>query len=148
MITPDFNFIAIAIAAIVPNALGALYYGPIAGNAWLSSIGKTRAEVEPKNPAIVYGGSFVLSFIAAFSIYFFMQLIHKDVNEAGELIFASHNTFGHGALHGLGLFLLLVLPVVVSQGLFHIRSAKSIMINLTFWAVCFAIMGGIVDVWQ
>jgi len=107
MITPDFNFIAIAIAAIVPNALGALYYGPIAGNAWLSSIGKTRAEVEPKNPAIVYGGSFVLSFI-----------------------------------------LLLVLPVVVSQGLFHIRSAKSIMINLTFWAVCFAIMGGIVDVWQ
>jgi len=148
MLTPDINFIAIIVAAIVPNALGALYYGPIAGNAWLASIGKTREQVEPSNPALVYGGSLLLSFLAAFAIFFTTQMIHKDVNAAGELYFASHQTFGHGALHGAALFGTLVMPVVISLGLFHKSSGKSILINVVFWTICFMIMGGITDVWR
>lgn len=148
MITPEINFIAIAVAAIVPNALGALYYGPVVGNAWLSSMGKTREEVEPNNPALVYGGALVLSFLAAFFIFFITQMIHKDVNAAGELYFASHHTFGHGALHGAGLFGTLVMPVIISLGLFHKSSGKNILINIMFWLICFMIMGGITDVWR
>ena len=29
---PEINYLAIIVAAIVPNALGALYYGPLLGN--------------------------------------------------------------------------------------------------------------------
>jgi len=39
-------------------------------------------------------------------------------------------------------------PVIVSLGLFHKASAKTNLLNVAFWILCFAVMGGILDVWQ
>lgn len=145
---PTINILAILVAGFIPNALGALYYGPIAGKAWRSSLGKTEKELEPNNPAITYGGAWVLGLILSFFLNFILQMGHKDVNEAGELIIASHNTFPHGALHGAMIGLTIVTPVIVSLGMFHKANWKTNLLNVIFWVTAMAIMGGILDVWK
>jgi len=145
---PDINIIALIVAALIPNILGALYYGKIMNKQWLSSIGKTNEEMDHSNPAVVYGGALILSFIAAFFIKFIIESVHKDVNSSGDLIYATFGTFGHGALHGGFLCLGLVMPVVVSLGLFHKAKGSNIIINVLFWVICFSIMGGILDAWR
>ncbi len=147
MIDPTINFLAIAVAAIIPNALGALFYGPLFGSMWRASLGKTSDDLEPNNPVLVYGGAFLLSFIMAFFINIVIQFIHKDVTAAGELVVASHNTFGHGALHGAMIGLTFLMPVIVSLGLFHKAHWKTNLLNSIFWVICFALMAGVIDVW-
>jgi hypothetical protein len=148
MITPEINIIAVLVAAIIPNALGALYYGFLFEKPWLKSFGMTAEDLKGRNEAVIYGLAFVMSFIVAFFLNFVIAMVHKDVNKAGDLIFASHNTFGHGFLHGSLLAFTLVAPVIVSLGLFHKNTGKNILLNVVFWIICFGLMGGILDVWQ
>ena len=148
MIELNSNVIAIIVAGLVPNILGALYYGPIFGKTWRASIGKTEEELTPSNPAIVYGSALLMGLIVSFFINFILQMGHKNVDAAGNLIVDSHNTFGHGAFHGTMLAVAFAMPVIVSLGLFHKSSAKTNLLNVVFWIVCFAVMGGILDVWQ
>jgi len=120
----------------------------IFGKTWRSSLGKTAEELEPNNAAITYGGSLVLSFILAFFLNVVIQFLHKDVNEVGELYIASHNTFGHGALHGAMIGLTFITPVILSLGIFHKAHWKTNLLNIGFWVLCLAVMGGILDVWK
>jgi len=144
---PQINFLAIVVAALIPNLIGMLWYGPLFRKAWLNGLGKTEEEMKPKNPGLVYGLAFGLAIIMAFIMKIVMESLHKGVNEAGELVFTSHHTFGHGAMHGGFMCLFMIMPVLVSMSLFHKISAKNILLNLFFWVICFAIMGGIVDAW-
>lgn len=145
---PEINFLSILVAALVPNILGAIYYGPLFGKKWLASMGKTEEEMKHKNEILIYIGSFVLAFIVAFFLNFFIAMGHKELNDAGELVFASFETFKHGAFHGMMMCLGIVVPVLVSLGLFHKAKASNILLNVAFWVVCFSIMGGILDVWK
>lgn len=147
MIDPTINYLALIVAALIPNVIGAIYYGPLFGNMWRGALGKTEEELAPSNPALVYGGALLLSFILAFILNFFLQMGHKNVSEAGELIVASNNTFGHGAFHGSMIALSIVMPVIVSLGLFHKTHWKVNLLNVLFWWLCIALMGGIIDVW-
>ncbi len=144
---PEFNYIAIIVTALVPNVLGAIYYGPLMGKRWLSSLNFTSEDLKGRNEALIYGSALGLSFIVAFFLKFITELIHKEVGQNGELVFGSFHTFGHGAIHGAGLALGFVIPVIISLGLFQKTKASNIIINSLFWLICFSIMGGILDVW-
>ena len=52
-------------------------------------------------------------------------------------------TFGHGALHGTMIGLFVVLPVMGTNALFERKSLKYVAINVGYWIVTLAIMGGI-----
>ena len=52
-------------------------------------------------------------------------------------------TFGHGALHGSMVGLLIVLPVMGTNALFEKKSIKYVMINAGYWTITLALMGGI-----
>jgi len=145
---PEFNILAILVAGIIPNALGALYYGPLFGKSWLDSLGFTADDMKGRNEAVIYGSAFVLSLIIAFFMKFNIEIMHKDVNQSGELILASFHTFKHGALHGAMLAISMVAPVITALGLFQKSTGKNILLNVVFWILCFAIMGGILDVWN
>ena len=145
--TPDVNLLAIAVAALVPNIVGALYYGPLFGGAWRAALGKTKAELKPTNEALVYGSALLLSVCIAFFLNFMIGMSHREVGDAGQLIFSSPRTFGHGAFHGTAISLLLVAPIITCLGLFHRYTAKVILLNVAYWVLCLAIMGGIVDLW-
>lgn len=148
MVMPTINILAIIVAGLIPSIVGAIYYGPLFGNAWRASLGKTEEELAPSNPALAYGGSMLLSIFLAFALNFVIGLVHKDVNEAGELFINSHFTFGHGALHGAAIAISVLMPVIVSLGIFHKLNWKTNILNVVFWSICLALMGGILDVWR
>ncbi len=108
----------------------------------------TAEDMKGRNELVIYGLAFVMAFIVAFFLNFVIGMVHKDVNDAGELILASHHTFGHGFLHGGLLAFAFVAPVIVSLGLFQKNTGKNILINVVFWVLCFGLMGGVLDVWQ
>ncbi len=143
----EINYIAIAVAAIVPNALGALYFGPLLGQKWLDSLNFTAEDMKGRNEPLIYGSALLLSFIVAFFLKFIIELTHKEVGQSGDIVFGSFHTFGHGALHGVGLAIGLVIPIIICLGLFQKAKGANILINCVFWLLCFAIMGGIIDAW-
>ena len=145
---PEINYLAVLVAAIVPSIMGAIYYGPLFEKQWLSSLGKTKEEMIPNNMPITYGLALLMAVLVSMSIKFTTELVHKDVNSAGEIYFGSFHTFGHGALHGAMLCISFVVPIIVSLSLFQKASGKNIILNIVFWTVCFAIMGGILDAWN
>lgn len=143
---PEYNFLAIAVAALVPMVMGFLYYGVLFEKPWLDSLGYTKEYAEGGNPAIKYGLALLMAFIVAFYLKTNIELTHKDVVD-GNLILGSFHTFKHGALHGAMTSLLGVIPVIVSLGLFQRNTGKNIMLNVLYWIITFAIMGGILDAW-
>lgn len=141
----EYNWLAIIVAGLVPMVMGALYYGPIFGKTWMDSLGYTEDDMKG-NEAITYGLALLMAIILAFSLKTTMELTHKDVVD-GALTFGSFHTFKHGALHGAFACLLSVVPVIVSLSLFQKNTAKNILLNVFFWVITMAIMGGILDAW-
>jgi len=145
---PEINWLAILVAAIIPSVLGAIYYGPLFEKPWLASMNKTKEEMVPSNMGLTYGLAFFMALILSFFLKMTIELTHKDLNSAGELIMGSFHTFGHGALHGAMIGLTTVVPVIVSLSLFQKNSGKNIMLNVGFWLIAFALMGGVLDAWN
>ncbi len=144
----DINWLAIIAATLVPTVIGMLYYGPVLGKHWLDSIGKTQEEMTPANPAVTYGLAVVMAFVVSFFLRAIIDVMHRDVMDNGDIAYQSFQTFGHGALHGFFICLSFAAPVLISYSLYHKKSAKNIILNVVFWFICFALMGGIVDAWR
>jgi len=56
-------------------------------------------------------------------------------------------TFKHGALHGVIAGLFIVLPVLGTNALFERKGWKYILINVGYWTLTLALMGGIICQW-
>lgn len=144
--TPDINILFVALAALVPMILGAIFYGPLFGKQWMSSLGFTEENIpEPIKMPIAYVISLLLSFLLAYSLAMLIEFLHKGVNDAGELVFMSDHTFGHGAYHGVQFGIMIVLPILISNLLFQRNKASNILLNVVYWLIALAIMGGIVE---
>lgn len=168
----NFNFLAIAVAALVPLAIGSVWYSKIGfEKAWMASSGMTAEKIQQGNMAVTFGLTLVLGFIMAFVLQFHVihqfqvfGLVANDPavldgsmnSEAGKWFTDAmaqygdnFRTFGHGAAHaGIFVGLLLVTPIITVNALFEQRSFKYIAIHAGYWIVTLAIMGGIIGAWQ
>lgn len=54
-------------------------------------------------------------------------------------------TFHHGIIHGIMTSLFLVLPIIGTNALYERKGFKYIAINVGYWMVSLAIMGGIIS---
>lgn len=145
---PDINIFAILVAGIIPNALGTPYYGPLFGKPWLASLGFTADDMKGRNEALIYGGALLFSLIIAFFLKMNIEFMHADTLAEGGPVFHSFHRFGHGAFHASMFGLTLVAPVITCLVLFQKNTGKNILLNVAFWVLCFAIMGGILDAWS
>ena len=68
----EVNWIAVIAAAASAFVLGGIWYGPLFGKKWLAYNGMTEEDVQSGHPAMIYGGAFVLSLIAAFVFAMFL----------------------------------------------------------------------------
>ena len=143
---PEINLAVAAGAALIPMIVGAIFYGPLFGRQWMDSLGfKESSMPEPIKMPIVYALALLMSFILA---YFLPQLVehaHRGVNDAGVLVFTSDHTFKHGAFHGVQFGAALIIPVLISNLLFQRNSAKNILLNVVYWLVTLALVGGVMD---
>lgn len=165
----NINWLAMLVAALVPLAVGALWYSPILfANAWMKASGVTEENLKKGNMALIFGLTFFFSFLLAMILN--SVVIHQThvysmlMNDPG---FADPNsdtgkwladtmakygqnfrTFGHGAIHGTISGIFFILPIIAINALFERRNGRYIAIHAGYWIVTLALMGAIVCGWQ
>ena len=133
----DINWLSLILAAIVPTVTGMIWYSkPLFQKPWMESIGMTEEKMKSANMAVIS----IISLVTAFLIAFFLLNFNNGPGQEAE-----YDTFGHGAAHGLVLTVFLVMPILVSKGLYEQVGWKGMLIAVAYWGITLAIMGGIVD---
>lgn len=155
-------------AGCIPLLTGFIWYHPkVFGNAWMAVSGMTEEKARQGNMARVMGLTLVMGIILALSMI--SLTIHQShmmstlVNLPGfgepgsevELYYqdfvsrygSEFRTFKHGAFHGFLSGLLIGLPILGVNAMFEQRGWKYIAINVGYWAVTMALMGGVVCAW-
>ena len=56
-------------------------------------------------------------------------------------------TFKHGALHGTLIGIFLVFPIILTNAMFERKSFKYALLNMGYWTITIALMGGILCQW-
>lgn len=163
------NWLAVAVTALVPLVVGAIYYHPkIAGNAWMKASGMTQEMIEGGNMAKILGLTFLMSLMLTFALMpivihqmsVFSLFAHDpsamepgtELNSYLNDFMAKYGdnfrTFKHGAFHGFLTSVLLALPILGIGSLFERRSGKYIFIHWGYWAVTLTVMGAILCGWS
>jgi hypothetical protein len=142
----NVNWIALIVAALSTLVIGFLWYGPLFGKAWMKETGITEEQAQ-KGMILRFGLSVVLAFIAVFFIFANSVITGGMPPDLHGVEVTKFHTFGHGVVHGIMTALFVAMPVLVTNSLFEQKSFKYILINVGYWVVTFAIMGGIVNAW-
>lgn len=163
----DFNLVTLALAALVPLVMGFLWYGPLLfQKAWMKQLGFTEESLKGGNMAVIFLLSYVLSFMIAFFLIFITthqagaysaMIAAGETDLSGEAIahfktfFENYGqnfrSFKHGALHGAMAGIFIGLPILATQAMFERKSFKYVAINVGYWVITLALMGGIVCQW-
>jgi len=115
----DLNWLAIIVGAIIPMVLGFIWYHPkLFGRMWMDSLGFNEEDLKGGNMAMIFGLSFLLAAVLAYTISLFMAYHPED-----------YQTFGHGLLHGGMVAVTLAIPVLVTNSLFERKSWTNIFVN-------------------
>jgi hypothetical protein len=126
---PALPWPAVAIAAVAYFVLGGLWYA-VFGNAWLAALGKTRADVNPKDPK-PYLMAAVGSFINAAALAWMIRAVDcHSITESAAL----------GGMLGVGV----VTAAAAKHYAFSGWSARLLAIDLGLDAVGFTLMGVVI----
>ena len=124
---PDVSLLATLVATVAGFGLGALWYGPLFGKAWMAAVGLTEEQIRRQmNPARTYGITFVVGLVAA---YVFGLFLGPNPGLA----------FSIAAGAAAGLFW--VAASLATNDLFEGRPAILIVINGGYHAVRFTLIG-------
>ena len=157
------NPLILALSALVPTIVGFIYYNDnLFGKMWKRQVGINDGDPMP-NMVVLTLVSVLFGFLA--SVTLTMIVVHsnglfsmladapdmKDANSelsknvAGLMTKygGEFRTFKHGALHGILTAIFFVLPIIGISALYERRSWGYIGVSTLFWAICLAIMGGI-----
>jgi len=141
----SMNWLALLVSALIPLIIGAIWYHPkVFGTAWMSATGITEDKLKTMSPAKAYVVAIVLSIVLSFYLYINVLIGGPDDMRHGQEMYM---TFKHGAVHGVFLGLFVVLPVLATNATFEMKSAKYIFINVFYWIVSLALMGGTLNGW-
>jgi hypothetical protein len=70
---PQVSLLATLLATVLSFVLGALWYGPLFGKAWMRAVGVTEDTLRANfNPLKTYGTTFVLAFVASYVFGMFL----------------------------------------------------------------------------
>lgn len=134
----EINWLGFILAVLTPTIVGFIYYNQaVMGRQWMASIGMTEEKAKEANMAVVFGVSFVMSVLISFFMLGFCNGPGQDVPE--------FDTFRHGAAHGLIVSVFLLIPTMITNGLYEQRSWKNMLITGSYWVITLALMGGILD---
>lgn len=128
------NYLAIFVSAVSTFLVGGLWYSPLLfAKAWQREAGLSDEALKARNPAMVFGPSFVLALLMAFNLAAFIGPSASVAFAVGAAFAAG---FGWVAL-GMGV-----------TYLFEGRSLKLWLIDAGYHTVAFTVMGVILGVWK
>ena len=139
------NWLAILVSALIPLIIGSIWYHPkVFGTAWMHTTGITEEKIKKISPAKAYIVAVLLSVVLSFYLYINVLIGGPDDMRHGQEIYM---TFKHGAAHGTFLGIFVGLPILATNAIFEMKSAKYIFINVFYWIVSLALMGGVLNGW-
>jgi hypothetical protein len=127
------HWLAVAAAAIAGFPLGALWYGPLFGGAWMAATGITKERARQANMAKVYGTTLVLNLLIATSLAMFI---------------GAQSNLQAGLFAGFMAGFTYVAAALGITYLFEFRPLKLWAINAGYQVVVFSLMGVILGAWQ
>jgi magnesium-transporting ATPase (P-type) len=125
------SWLAVVGAAFLTFVLGGLWYGPLFGKPWMRASGVTEERARQGNMPLIFGLSFALQLLAAFSLDMFI-----GEGGAGFGVFA-------GAMTGI-FFVATAFGVVY---LFEQRPFAHWAVNAGYNVVSFTLMGAVLGAW-
>lgn len=131
------NWLSLLLASLTPITIGFIYYKVIFRNTWLDLIGIADEKRRNRILIIISTLSIIFSFLLSF---FFLNFNNSGINQEGDF-----DTFLHGAWHGIFVAITVLAPVIVTNGLFGRKLWKNMLINILYWIITLALMGGILD---
>jgi hypothetical protein len=133
---PEYiNIPAVVVAAILPFALGGLWYSPVLfGKAWMKENRLTDDDIVKGNQAKIFGLSFLFFLLMSANLAAFLSTPETDLS-FGVLA---------GFLAGFGWVALSVSIIA----LFERRSWKYMMINGSYMVIAFMLMGAVLGAWR
>lgn len=165
----ETNWIAIIVAALVPTFVGFIWYNPkVFGNAWMEAADMDVEKMKGTNLGVIFAVSLGLSFLLALyvqnltihQVHLYSMLMNEPgfadpTSEVGKFLSDcmskygnNFRTFSHGVFHGILAGIFFVLPVLGTNALFERKSWKYILVNVGYWTLTLALMGGIVCAWM
>jgi hypothetical protein len=127
------HWLAVAVASIVGFPLGAAWYGPLFGGAWMAATGITAERVRNSNKVKIYGTTLLLNFVIAMSLAMFI---------------GGSANLQDGLFAGFMAGLTYVAAAFGITYLFEFRSLRLWAINAGYQVVVFSVMGAILGVWH
>ena len=127
------NWLAIIVATAVGFIIGAIWYGPLFGDAWLSAIGKTADQIQP-SPA-----PFVISFFTALITAIVLAMLINALNIS---------TLGGGVVLGLLVGVGFIATAMASDAAFGDTGLKLWLIQSGYRVLYSVVMGAILAVWR
>ncbi|MDX1439765.1 MAG: DUF1761 domain-containing protein [Rubricoccaceae bacterium] len=129
----SINYISVLVAAVLAFGVGSIWYGkPLFANTWMKEVGLTEEQIQQGNMGMIFGGTFVMSFIAMLFLDIFIG------QEAGALV---------GALHGAIIAAVFIGTSLASNYLFSQRSTKLFLIDAGYDVVRYALAGAVLGAW-
>ena len=135
----EINWFSMALATSTPMAVGFVYYHKtVFGTIWMDTVGMTDKKAKKVNKIGAVIALLLCSFLLSF---FLLNFNNSGINQEGDF-----DTFNHGVWHGVFVAITVVAPVIVIQGFFGQKHWKHVLINIGYWIITLALMGGILDV--
>ena len=69
---PQVNYLAVGLAALSAFVLGGLWYSLLFAKQWAALTGQSEEKLKSGNPAMVFGGAFLLNLVSAFVLAMFL----------------------------------------------------------------------------
>lgn len=132
----NVNWLAVLAGGFIYMVVGSIWYGPIAGKAWLKEVGMTEEEIREKGLPV---STMVKSFLSALVMSTGLGLILY--NPGGE-------DWAEGALIGFAVAILLVGGATLPNYLFEDKSFKHFLIHLGNAAIALTATGALMGFWQ
>lgn len=128
------NWLAVLAAAVSSFVVGAIWYSPaVAGKAWMKENNFRMEDLKGGNPVVMYGLTFVLAFIIATNLAFFL---------GGEADLVMGMLYG--GLAGLGWAAMAIGTIYI----FERKSFRLWLIHAGYVTIQFVAMGAILGSWH
>ena len=128
----SINYFAVLVAALSAFIIGGLWYSVLFAKSWMVENGFDEEKLKTGNMGLIFGGSFIFSFIISFVLVMFLGPERDAI---------------YGATAGSMAGLFWVATAMGITYLFERKSLKLFLINAGYHVVTFTIMGLILGAW-
>ncbi|MBC8193102.1 MAG: DUF1761 domain-containing protein [Candidatus Marinimicrobia bacterium] len=138
------NYWAVLVSALVFFGIGAIWYGPVFGKAWIKSMGLSEADLEAQkaeeNMVMSFGLMFVSSLLMALATAYLIDYL--------LFVFPDSGAVKVGLTTAFFVWVGYTFSYLITAPAFEKRPWSYVWINGGYWLVGLAVTGIIVGLWR